>query len=98
MNSAPSDIPVHLADVLDAPAAGPLLESLLAVRGADAAVDAAAVTRASTPCLQVLLAAAKTWAAEGHAFRIVNPSAAFVEAYSLLGLTSDQLFMEHATS
>jgi chemotaxis protein CheX len=84
---------LHLAEVLDPTAAGPLLQSLLSFSRGELAVDASAVTRTSTPCLQVLLAAANSFAADGRAFAVINPSPAFAEAVSLLGLMPGQLPM-----
>lgn len=85
---------LKLPPTLDPRAAQPLLDSLLALRAGPVAVDASAVERAGTPCLQVLLAAAAAWKSDGMAFRIAAPSPEFAKAVSLLGLTLEQLPME----
>lgn len=78
-----------LAPILDLPAAAPLKQQLEAALG-DAAgvdIDASAVQRVTTACLQVLASAAKTAAeAGGAALRIQNPSPAFMEAVAMLAL------------
>ena len=77
--------PLSLTEVLDLRAATPLSQALLARRGADLEVDASEVTRLGGLCLQVLLSAVSTWAADGRALRVVNPSDAFREGARLLG-------------
>jgi chemotaxis protein CheX len=78
-------VPITLVEALDLPAAGPLAAALLAQRGQDVAIDAQAAQRLGAQCLQVLLAAKATWAAEGHAFQITGASPALAEAAALLG-------------
>ena len=78
-------LPVVLNDTLDLRAAGPLAADLLARRGQDVAIDASAVQRVGGQCLQVLLSARMTWAADGLAFRVVTPSPEFTEGVALLG-------------
>lgn len=65
---------LSLASVLDPSAAAPLQMLLLAHRGQDVELDASAVTRVGGQCLQVLLAAHRTWNADGNGFRLLNPS------------------------
>ena len=77
--------PLTLAEVLDLRAATPLSQSLLARRGTDLEVDASGVARLGGLCLQVLLSAVSTWAADGRALRFVNPSNAFREGAIRLG-------------
>jgi chemotaxis protein CheX len=36
-------------------------------------------------CLQIILAAAKSWRADGLEFQVVNPTPAFVDSLKLLG-------------
>ena len=82
---------------LDPGAAQPLLESLLALRGSPLVINATEVDHATTLCMQVLLASAAAWKADGFAFRIADASAQFVEAAGLLGLSHQQLPMEPKT-
>jgi chemotaxis protein CheX len=82
---------MSLSPVLDLAAATPLRDLLLAHRGQDLDLDAAAVNRVGGQCLQVLLAAQRTWNADGRAFRLVNVSGAcrdalvITQARALLG-------------
>jgi len=80
---------VSLPAVADLTAAGPLkatLEQALA-DGNGVIVDASAVQRVSSPCLQVLVAGALSFAkAGGTSLSIGDPSDAFCETVSLLGL------------
>ncbi|MBI1199861.1 MAG: STAS domain-containing protein [Phenylobacterium sp.] len=76
---------VALSDNLDMNAAGPLTASLRAARGAPVALDASAVRRVGGQCLQVLLSAQATWAADGKPFEIVSPSPEFAEGLALMG-------------
>lgn len=75
-----------LAGELDIKAAAPLLAELMAARGAAMALDASQVERVGGQCLQVLLSAAATWAAEGARLTLENPSPAFAEAVRTAGL------------
>ena len=59
---------VTLGAALDMTAAGPLTKELLAVRGKPVALDASNVIRVGGQCLQVLLSAQATWAADGQPF------------------------------
>jgi anti-anti-sigma regulatory factor len=80
---------VTLPAVADLTEAGPLkerLEKALAT-GSGLTVDASAVQRVSSPCLQVLVAGVSAFAkAGGAALKISNPSEAFRETASVLGL------------
>jgi anti-anti-sigma regulatory factor len=80
---------VSLSAVADLVEAGPLksrLEQALAL-GSGITVDASAVQRISSPCLQVLVAGVGSFAkAGGPSLVIGNPSEAFCETASVLGL------------
>jgi chemotaxis protein CheX len=56
------------------------------LNGGAVLVDASAVDRVSTPCIQVLLAAARSAELAGTSFRIANASAALCTALADLGL------------
>ena len=79
---------LHLNAVLDFAAAGNLLADLQASRGCDVTLIASDVQRVGAQCIQVLLSAQKTWAADEAVFRLTEPSAEFVEGASLLGAES----------
>ena len=77
-----------LPATLDAEAAEPLRQELLSSLAAGAALtlDGAAVARLSTPCAQVLVAAARTARAHGQGFALRDASDALSESLALLGL------------
>lgn len=77
--------PLILADSLDMTAAGPLHKALLGRRGQALTVDASQVRRVGGQCLQVLLSAQSTWAADGAEFQIVDPSPEFADGLVLMG-------------
>jgi chemotaxis protein CheX len=77
---------LQLPEVLDLTAAAPLAQSFLSRRGAELTIDASSVRRAGAQCLQVLLAAAATWKADGVALRLVNPTEELLEGGRLLGI------------
>jgi chemotaxis protein CheX len=62
--------------------AAPLRASLLALRGRPLDLDASAVAQLATPCVQVLLAAARSWREDGLPLRLAAPSA---EMLAVLG-------------
>jgi chemotaxis protein CheX len=80
---------IELTENLDMPAAAPLLEQMSKLVGEPLAVDASRVQRLGASCLQVLLAAARTWKAEGDALTLQSPSLRFLEDLHLLGLEPD---------
>ena len=84
-----SDGKVSLPAVVDLLQAGALkaqLEQGLA-SGIGMTIDGSAVQRISSPCLQILVAGAAAFAkAGGPSLTVANPSAAFLETVSTLGL------------
>jgi chemotaxis protein CheX len=80
---------IELPENLDMPAAAPLTEAFLKRVGEPLAVDASRVQRLGASCLQVLLAAARTWKTEGDKLTLVNASPRFLEDLNLLGLAPD---------
>ena len=74
-----------LAPVLDVTAAGPLREQLLALRGGPVDLDASAVERLGGLCLQVLMAARRTWATDGQPLRLGPASPAFASQLAAFG-------------
>lgn len=84
-------IQLKLAATMDLRAAEPLLQSLqegLGMGGSKMVVDASAVDRLSTPCVQVLIAGLQHMEQNGTPFVIKSPSDAFVSAFDDLGLFS----------
>lgn len=76
-------------------AAEALADALKALRGSDLAVDATAVAFIATPCLQVLLAAARTWRSDGRTL-VLAPSDALRACLDDLGLDPAALESEVA--
>ncbi len=83
-------VQLKLAATMDLRAAEPLLLSMQESlgMGGKVVVDAAAVDRLSTPCVQVLIAALQHMEQNGTPFVIKSPSDAFVSAFDDLGLFS----------
>lgn len=77
-----------LPAVLDFRAAAPLRESLLAQRGQPLTLDAADVERIGGQCIQVLIAAQRTWAQDGRTFCIEGISGEMRRALRFVGLQS----------
>ena len=83
---------LELPPALDLNAAGPLAEALLKHTGEDLVLDGSKVQRLGASCLQVLLAAARTWASEGAALSLDNPTPRLVEDLRLLGFDALTFF------
>lgn len=82
---------VRLPARLDLAVAAPLRQALrdLLDTNTRVSIDAAAVERVATPCVQVLMAAAREARARGVGFAIGQPSPAFAEALADLGIGPD---------
>lgn len=78
---------LHLPAILDLKAAAALRQDFLARKGRPVEVDASAVQRLGGLCLQVILAARASWAADDQPFAIINPSPRFDEDLTLFGAT-----------
>ena len=81
-----------LPEVLDLKAASKLATDLISMRKQELVIDASQVRRVGGQCLQVLLAAIKTWAADRHRLELTNPSPEFIEGTALLGAPLPSLF------
>ena len=77
-----------LAPTLDLNASVALKASLTEHRGEDLPLAARVVPRLGGLCLQLLLAARRAWAEDGHGFAIAPRSEAFTAAIELYGATS----------
>jgi anti-anti-sigma regulatory factor len=82
---------VHLLpQMLDLVQATHLRDDMMRLAGAGGLLlDASAVERMSTPCAQVLLAAARAAQASKESFKITNASETFRTAIAELGLQSE---------
>jgi anti-anti-sigma regulatory factor len=87
---------LELPAVLDLTAAAALHATLLAHRGTPLALDAGAVKRLGGQCLQLLISANRTWAADGVPLRIAATSDAFERDLGLMGLSCDELLQREA--
>jgi chemotaxis protein CheX len=81
---------IHLPARLDSAAARPVADSLRAVVGRPVRIDATAVERAGALGIEVLVAAARQWQADGQPFELVGPSDAFTATCNLLGVLPDR--------
>jgi len=75
-------------------AAGPLKAELLARAGAALTLDAGEVERLGGQCLQILLAARKSWDVAGQKFTIQMTSDGFSAALAGFGVKASQLNTE----
>jgi len=76
---------LRLPAVLDAAAAPALVQELVALRGGALVLEAGEVSRLGGLCLQALLSAKATWAADGQPFEIRNVSNELKETLVLCG-------------
>ena len=88
MNPPADSSVIDLDSDLDLVAAATLKERLVEAVDGDVAVviDASSVERLTTPCAQVLVAAVQSLTGQDKSLTLRNPSEAFVEAVSDLGL------------
>lgn len=82
---------LKLSPVLDLNEAVGLHGQLTAMRGRDLLIDASAVQRCGTPCIQVLMSAAKTWEEDQNSYRFTSVSDAFGKTAQLIGIKIDHL-------
>ncbi len=82
---------VGLPAVLDLTAASELRETLIGHRGAPIVLDGSSVERLGGQCLQILLSARATWAADNRAFALATPSEALLRDLSILGVSPESL-------
>ena len=83
------DAEVRLPVLLDLTAAEPLCQTLRErLEDGDLLLDGSEVARITTPCLQVMAAAATTCRARGYSFRLRRASPVLSAAIADLGLTT----------
>jgi chemotaxis protein CheX len=87
---------LSLEKVLDLNEASALHTKLMALRGADVAIDASSVERAGALCVQVLMSAAATWEEEKHAFTFSKMSDALTKTMQLIGVNYDHLLAKES--
>jgi chemotaxis protein CheX len=91
MASKKSEQNLKLSAVLDLNEASALHGKLLGLRGSDIVIDASAVERCGTQCVQVLIAGAKAWEEDKKTFTIGKTSDAFEKTMQLIGINFEQL-------
>ncbi len=82
---------LKLVPVLDLNEASVLHSQLTNMRGEDVKIDASEVERVGVQCVQVILAAAKTWEADKKNFVFEKVSEAFEKTMQLIGIDIDHL-------
>lgn len=88
-SEAPSIL--KLPDNLDLNAVSAMHTELISLKGQDVEIDAADVRKSGAQCVQVLLAAKKTWDADGKSLMIGTMSEAFGNTLKLLGISGEVL-------
>ncbi len=86
--------PLTLPDCLDSAAAVAVKDMLLERRGSALVIDASHVRRVGAQSLQILVSAARTWAADGLSFSLTNASSEFLDTIALVGLPREDLLLE----
>lgn len=76
---------------LDLRSVAPLKTAILEIRGQNLTLDATEVTQMGALSLQVIRAAAKTWAADGQDLQFINASNECEDQINLLGFTSQSI-------
>lgn len=91
MAAKKADKKISLAAVLDLNEASTLRGKLVGLRGNNVVIDASSVERAGTLCVQVIMAAAKTWDEDKLSFTFSKVSDAFHKTMQLIGVNIDHL-------
>lgn len=89
--TASKTVRLQLSAKLDQKAAIALADELRELRGSDLCLDAQATTHIGTLAIQTFIAAARSWADDGHSLKLINVSDACVDQLSLLGFTPETL-------
>jgi chemotaxis protein CheX len=87
---------LSLGKVLDLNEATALHGKLMAMRGNNLSIDASGVERAGALCVQVLIAAAKSWEEEKHSFAFSKMSDALARTMQLIGVNHDHLLAKES--
>ena len=82
---------ITLQPKLDLRAAGPLRDELLSHDAEDVVLDAGSVTQLGALALQVIRAAARSWAEAGRSLTLVNASTDLADQLSLLGFSPESV-------
>lgn len=82
---------LKLGAILDLNEAVGLHGQLSALRGDDLLIDASAVERCGTQCIQVLMSAARTWEEDQKSYQFAAISDAFEKTAQLIGINIEPL-------
>lgn len=96
MAAKKADKKISLAAVLDLNEASTLRSKLVGLRGSNVVVDASSVERVGALCVQVIMAAAKTWDEDKLSFTFSKVSDAFHKTLQLIGVNIDHLLAKEA--
>ncbi len=91
MPSRKGEKTISLAAVLDLNEASALRGTLMRLRGSNVAIDASGVERIGTLCVQVIMAAAKTWDEDKLSFTFSKVSDAFQKTMQVIGVDISHL-------
>ncbi|MBO9097248.1 MULTISPECIES: STAS domain-containing protein [Rhizobium] len=91
MAAKKADKKISLVAVLDLNEASTLRSKLMGLRGNNVVVDASGVERVGALCVQVIMAAAKTWEEDKLSFTFSKVSDAFQKTMQLIGVNIDHL-------
>ncbi|MEW7007098.1 STAS domain-containing protein [Lentilitoribacter sp. EG35] len=82
---------LKLPENLDLNAASSMHEQLISLKGSSVEIDASDVRKSGAQCIQVLMAAKKTWDVEGNSIAVGAMSENFENTLKLLGISGDEL-------
>lgn len=88
----------ELPAVLDTSAAATILKEFKARRGRSIEIDAGQVQRVGALALQVLVSAELTWAKDGMAIALTNPTKELMSALELVGLRNKLTLVRAAST
>jgi chemotaxis protein CheX len=80
-----------LPEAMPGETAANIADIILTARNNPLTIDAGNVGRIDTPCIQVLLSAARLWREDGEQLNVTGGSEAFEDNISTLGLTTAEL-------
>lgn len=90
--NAPKEL--SLAKVLDLNEASALHAKLMTLRGSNLVIDASGVERAGALCVQVLIAAARSWEKEKLSFGFSKLSDSLAKTLQLIGVNHEPLLIK----
>lgn len=80
-----------LSEICNGEHAPALASEILSHQGSDLVIDASKVKTIDTPCIEVLIAAARQWSGDDMALQYEEPSEVFLQGLAILGVEQDDL-------